>query len=454
MAELNRTYILWIVLVSLLSPCIKSGSCPTRDFYNWLGVKYQVSSTEKCTSTFGSLCVTSTCSPSPGVYTAAQISSGWTLPACYSYEVGSSGSDDMKCSNPNPDPVHEAIFLDVCKIHDLCLKTDGRSKSKCNDEFYHNMKQKCKMAFPDVDTAAHLGICLTAASAWKDAVNLPSPTGAKHRGGIDPDECKPPKPPGTLVVYCDNKCDVYRSQRVNSPWGQKTKIGSASNWKKPLTITVDDITQSTTIFVQATDTGTVGGFMGCIWFNNLSGNLKLSCTKPQGLWKVVSGGTGTMTGTKRGYGSWGNRMSPSSGISPDAYWLWAKDTTNNVMIFRFQFKDVLGGDAQPIGDVDGNNDDNPIEEYPLDYNDYYMPQPEGWINIKPAPVFVKTPSNPSPSYVFEVKIPNQSTVLLGMLVILSLSVCLVYGTCCYRKKYEYEYASVKYVDSENEALNV
>eukprot|EP01084_Bolivina_argentea_P176253 305037_1 len=149
--------------------------------------------------------------------------------------------------------------------------------------------------------------------------------------------------PGTasLTIYCDNSCKIYRADTQSNPWGSKTLVGSADSWKIPLEISMTNTNSNTNVFIDAQDNGGVGGILACMHRDG-----QTWCTKGGSNFKPIYSSVkpiGTMTGVKKGSGAWGNGMLSSNGIqdSYNAYWIWQKDVTNNRMIFRFNFKNVI-----------------------------------------------------------------------------------------------------------------
>eukprot|EP01084_Bolivina_argentea_P041776 77116_1 len=145
-----------------------------------------------------------------------------------------------------------------------------------------------------------------------------------------------------ITVYCDDSCSVYRSDSSTSQWSNRVSIGSQDNWQVPLELSVDDVTTNTWIFIDAEESESdVGGVMACIRYK-----ANTWCTKKGGYWTPVYTSNGSpfyVEWTDKGSGEWANNMQYSDGVTDidNPQWVWEKDTTDNRMIFRFKFSDVL-----------------------------------------------------------------------------------------------------------------
>eukprot|EP01084_Bolivina_argentea_P041777 77117_1 len=148
-----------------------------------------------------------------------------------------------------------------------------------------------------------------------------------------------------ITVYCDDSCSVYRSDSSTSQWSNRVSIGSQDNWQVPLELSVDDVTTNTWIFIDAEESESdVGGVMACIRYK-----ANTWCTKQGGYWTPIRYSNSVtktafyMTWTDKGSGKWGTDIEYSDGVTDidDPQWVWEWDTTDNRMIFRFKFSDVL-----------------------------------------------------------------------------------------------------------------
>eukprot|EP01083_Nonionella_stella_P291746 992483_1 len=103
----------------------------------------------------------------------------WSRYECNEHHVacsagGECGKGDFVCSNPLDDSSaqhYKALYLEVCKIHDMCYKTNrGNDPSLCDNEFYDNMIATCDQKYAGVNSAQEID-CKYTASLWHIGVS-------------------------------------------------------------------------------------------------------------------------------------------------------------------------------------------------------------------------------------------------------------------------------------------
>eukprot|EP01084_Bolivina_argentea_P222668 376833_1 len=167
-----NTAIMMSLVVINTKTCSIEDDCGVYTFYDWTGRTFNLDTKEICTSCdlFGT-CWTSTCASSNGIgiFETAKNNLinnfGWDINKCTENADGCSVPQDL-----GGYPEYEAIFNDVCFIHDWCYSNSDLTATECDGLFMDNMFEKCHMEFPEGDTLAELTWCLSQGVIWASAV--------------------------------------------------------------------------------------------------------------------------------------------------------------------------------------------------------------------------------------------------------------------------------------------